>query len=97
MRHAHPVVIKDAASAAVLDTPVLHDIPPRGHRGLISRKRKRYQLAIVRHALKALDRNESVDLLNEGHERPGHVEIALLFAELWPRLKDHDDHLLSRA
>src|SRR3954452_24882590 len=97
LRNAHSVLVKHTLPASVLDTTMLNDIAPRGHGSLVSPEGKRDQLAFIRHALKALDGDKPVGLLDKRHECRCHIEVSLLFARLRPRLKDHDDHTIPPA
>src|SRR5262245_50270130 len=91
-RNPQPVVVEHAVAAFVLHATMLREVAPRRHSGLVAPIRNCDHLAVVGHALKALDRYESVDLADQRHEGRRHIEVGLLSTGLRPRLEDDDDH-----
>src|SRR4051812_16660170 len=91
--HAQPVIRKYALTSFCLGLAMTLEVPPRAHRFFITPERKRQVLSLRRQALEALDRYESVHLLQIHFQCGRKVEILLRPAFGRPEFKDHGNHV----
>ena len=71
---------------------MLLELAPAAHRFLVAPERQGQDLAGLREALEALDRDEAVDLREQRPQPRGGVEIGVLAIGPGLGLEDHRDH-----
>src|SRR5262249_62203429 len=76
-RDAQPIILENPGAACSLRLAVLRMRAPTRDSLLVAPERQRQDLALLRQALKALDRDEAVDLLELGAQFCGEIEIVL--------------------
>src|SRR5258706_5119179 len=95
-RHdAQPIVIEYFLPPMDLRHAMRFVLAPAGERFLIAPELQRQQLVGVGQTLKALDRNEPVDLFQVRPQRRGDVQIFLAPASGRPHFKNDTDHCLA--
>src|SRR5262245_21344668 len=90
-RDPQSIIAEHFAAAESLGATMRFELSPCIHRRLIAEEREREHLAGFIDALEPLDRDETIDRVEERSQLRGEVEIAL--SVLWPNFEDDRDHL----
>src|SRR5215468_12011750 len=90
---AQSVIAEYFAAAERLYAAMRFEISPCIHRRLIAEDREREHFAGLIDALEPLDRDETIDLVEERPQLRGEVEVELFVLGLWPNFEDDRDHL----
>src|SRR5215470_18006230 len=89
---AQPIIPEQLTAALCLRAPVLGERAPPPDRVLVAKEREREDLPRIGDALKTLDRNEAVDLLEQRFQLGREVEIGFLPAIRGPDFEDDGNH-----
>src|SRR5438874_11599902 len=92
-RDPQSIIAEHFAAAESLGATMRFELSPCIHRRLIAEEREREHLAGFIDALEPLDRDETIDRVEERPQLRGKVEIALFVLGLWPNFEDDRDHL----
>ena len=90
--HTQTVVTENAGAAQPLGVAVGFHLPPTGHGFLVAPKGQRQQTAWLGQALKALNGNEAIHLLQQRTQRCSRLKVGVLLAGRWLNFKDHGHH-----
>src|ERR1700681_71746 len=92
---AQPIVGEDRVAARALDASMRLEVAPLTHRILVSPVRQRKDLSWLGEALEALDRDEAIDIGEQGAQACGRVQIGVFPAGMGFCFEDHGDHARS--
>src|SRR5258706_11985232 len=92
LRHPQPVVGEDRSPAGGLHAAMLFELAPLRHRFLIPPEREGEDLSGRGQALEALDRDESVAVVEQRAQRGGGVEVRILLPGVWHDFENDGDH-----